>query len=289
MGGLGMMRQENNAGFTIVELIAGLFISSFVMVGVIKSFALITTTGNDQRIRIITRLQAEATLYSVGSEIRAMGNGVPFDQANFQIGESTLSDPTLTYPLVVATSDADSITFRVNESGRTYILTDDYEASAGAVIELTDVEGLDVGEKIYITNSVVGEDDGLYGVINNVNTVQKKITLSTRDYSPDATFKKGSLLEQVSNVTYEKLVDDVFRDNEANSVAMAPNSTISFRYLNSAGTEISPPLTESHLVNDVRNIEVTVSVTSDSNLSSGVPHVTTVSQIFSLRNLNYVL
>lgn len=282
-----MMRRER--GFTIIELIVGLFMSSFIVVAVLRSFSHITAIGNDQKIRIVTRLQAESTLFAIGSEIRALGNGVPFDQPNFQIGENTLSDITRSYPLLIADCTNDLIRFRINESGRTYLLTTEFDPSAGLIVDVTETEGLDAGEVIYITNSVIAEDDGLYGVIDSVNPATKKITINTGpDFSPGAIFDKGSLLEQVSTVTYETISNGIYRDNGNGSVLLSDNSVVSVRYLDTSGVELTPPVSEADLINSLRNIEVTVAVTSDSNLSTtGAPYTVNVTQIFSLRNLNY--
>lgn len=285
---------RNEKGFTLTELTVGLFITSFMIIGLVQAFALVTGLGNDQKIRAVNLLQAEAALYTIGSEIRSMGNGIPFEQKNFEIGEPTLNDPTVTHPIDLTESTAAKLKFKINESGRTYMLRSDYQPDISFNVYLVDATGLEAGKEIYITNGVIGEDDGLYGVVSSVNLGNNEIVLSpTPDFSPpndipSTLFKAGSLLEQVSNVTYETVSGSIFRDLDDNSVLLANNSLLSFEYLDRSGSALALPLTELALVDDFRNVRVTIAVTSTSNLSSGSPHTSTVSQIFAVRNFNYV-
>ena len=139
---------NSESGFTLVELMVTLLVSSVVILGVLSTYTYTVSIAFDKKIRLVAKLQADAVLQTVGSELKSLGNGVPFDQANFQIGENTLSDITVTYPLLIASSDANTLNFRINESGRTFILTSDFDPSLTSVILLTDVQGLAAGEII---------------------------------------------------------------------------------------------------------------------------------------------
>jgi type II secretory pathway pseudopilin PulG len=289
MGHMGIIRSQES-GFTILELIITLFLSSFILLGVFMTFSSAVSVSSDQKLVIITRLQAEALLSSIGSEIKSLGNGVPFDQANFQIGESTLSDTTVTEPILISGSDDDEIKFRLNETGRTFLTMENFDPTSSLQLELTSVLGLEVGDIVYITDSVVGGDNGLYGTIASIDSGNKKITLnSSYEAIAGATFETGSLLEQVSTITYQSLVTGVTRDNGGPSVLMATNSSIAFDYMDKDGNSISLPLTQDILINTLRAVEVSVTVTSNSNMSNGSPYTVTVSQIFALRNLNYII
>ena len=283
---------NSESGFTLVELMVTLLVSSVVILGVLSTYTYTVSIAFDKKIRLVAKLQADAVLQTVGSELKSLGNGVPFDQANFQIGENTLSDITVTYPLLIANSDTNTINFRINESGRTFILTSDFDPSLTSVILLTDVQGLAAGEIIYITNSVVDGDDGFYGTIDSVNTSAKSITINnTYHASPDSSFAIGSLSEGVNVVTYDApdFATGILRSNGGSSVTMANNATMSFRYLTDTGAELSLPLTELNLINDLRAIEVTVNVRSDKPLKNGDIYTATVKQVFGLRNLNYLI
>ena len=283
---------NSESGFTLVELMVSLIVSSVVILGVLGTYTYTVSIAFDKRIRLVAKLQADAVLQTIGSELKSLGNGVPFDQANFQIGENTLSDITVTYPLLIANSDTNTLNFRINESGRTFILTSDFDPSLTSVILLTDVQGLAAGEIIYITNSVVDGDDGFYGTIDSVNTSAKSITINnTYHASPDSSFAIGSLSEGVNVVTYDApdFATGILRSNGGSSVTMANNATMSFRYLTDTGAELSLPLTELNLINDLRAIEVTVNVRSDKPLKNGNIYTATVKQVFGLRNLNYLI
>jgi prepilin-type N-terminal cleavage/methylation domain-containing protein len=280
----------NNKGFTLIELLVSLAVTSLIMLGVVQSYSLAVSRADDQKIRLLANLQAKAVLESVGAELRTLGNGVPFDQANFQIGENTLGDVTATEPIIIAGTDLDEITFRLNESGKTHLLTSDFDPTFGFRIYLTDVDNLKVGRTVYITNSVMGGDDGFRGTINSIDTGSKSILVDAgANFSPGATFVEGSLLEQVSVLKYENLGGAVMRSNDSILATMAPNSTISFRYLSQSGVPVALPLTHDSIVNTLRTIEVVVVVTSTRKQSNGEFYSITVRQTFGLRNLAYLI
>lgn len=283
----------NQRGFTLVELMVSLVISSFVILGILSAYSHTVAIAFDQKVKLIAKLQADAVLQTIGPELKSLGNGVPFDQPNFQIGEDTLSDVTVTYPLIIADCTASLVKFRLNESGRTYILTSDFNPASTSVLPLTSVEGLVAGNIVYITNSVMDGDDGFYGTIASVDSGALTITLNlTYVASPSSTFATGSLLEAVNVLTYDApdYATGILRSNGGSSVVMAQNATMTFKYLTETGVEITPlPLTESNLINQLRAIEVTVNVRSSSLLKDGSTYTATVKQIFGLRNLNYLI
>lgn len=282
----------NQRGFTLVELMISLLISSIVILGILAAYTKTVAISYDQKIKLVAKLQADAVLQTIGTELKSLGNGVPFDQANFQIGEETLTDVTASYPLLIADTDADLIRFRLNESGRTYLLTSAFNPTSTSILTLTSVEGLVVGNTIYITNKVVDGEDGFYGTIQAINTGASTVTLTgTYESSPGAVFASGSLLEAVNIITYDSpgWSSGILRSNGGSSVTMAQNATMSFRYLTETGTAIATPLTQDALIDQVRAIEVTVNVRSTSALKSGVAYIATVQQIYGLRNLNYLI
>lgn len=292
---------KNQAGFTLLELIVSMSIGAGLMVGIVTGYRAVVAISYDHKIRAVTRLQAEAIMQTLGSELRTLGNGVPFDQPNFQLGESTLSDPTVTEPILVATADTDYISFRLNESGEVYLLTAQFNPGSSSTISLTSVDGLVIGNVIYLNNSVVAGDDGYYGEITAINTGTKVITVdtSTDVYSPLAVFNTGTLCENVSLVTYESFSDwsGIARDDGNGAVVMAPGSTMVITYLNENGSAItlplatictSPPCTNT-LADNLRSIQVSISIRSSSNLSDGSIYTATMTQTFGIRNLGLLL
>lgn len=295
----------SNKGFTIVELMVGLFLTSVIMIGLIQAFSMITSQGNDQKIRLNARLQAEAILNEIGHSIRATGNGIPFGQENFEIGEPNLSDPSVTYPVLLTESDANNLSLRLNLSGDTYILRADYTSLTSLSIQLVESEGLRVFQDVYVSNSLENGQDGAYATISSLNDGNNEIIISSPAVaSPGAVFDRGSMLEPVTTIRYETLAGDIVREESITSVTPPPsgytpsqavlarNGELSFAYLDKNGAEITLPSTvellENELVNTIRSIEVTVSVTSLTNTSNGAPYTAVVAQVFSMKNLNYV-
>ena len=279
-------------GFTLPELLVTISLSSVVMLALISQYSLSTGLSHDGRVRIATTLQAQAIMQTMGAEIRSLGNGVPFDQSNFQIGDVSLSNPTVTEPIDVATSTTTFITFRLNETGTVYLLTQDFDPSLTQTIFLTDVTGLDVNDPIYLSNSVVSGDEGLYGVITAVDTGASSVTIDAATYvtSAGATFDTGSICEEVPSVTYASPggAAGITRDSGFGAVSLGPDSAFVLEYLDENGAVLTPPLLNTDLVNSLRKIRVTVSVNSSSVLADGSTYTASASQVFAIRNLNYV-
>jgi len=294
------MRRETTAtasftgfqsGFTVLEILMALALTSVIFAGLMRQYSSSTSASYDQSIRIATNLQVQAILQSIGADIRILGNGVPFDQANFQIGEDTLSDPTVTEPIDVATASETYISFRLNETGEVLLLTQDFDPSAALEVYLTDVSGLDVNDPIYISDNVVSGDDGLYATITAVNSGSSSVTISGAYVaSPAATFPMGSILEEVSPVIFESPGDGsgITRDSGFGTVLMGANSTMALDYQDINGNSIGLPLTNTAVVGQLRLIELTVSMPSSKTLSTGQTYTATATQTFGIRNLNYV-
>lgn len=281
----------SEAGFTIIELVVSLVLSSVILSAGLFQYLNAAKQAHDNQIRAATFLQAQAVIQNMGFEIRTLGNGVPFDQAYFQIGDGILSDPTVTEPVLISGTSADKISFRLNETGDVFLLTQDFNPSSSTTIHLTSVDNLQSGDPIYISNSVVGGDEGLYGEIHSVNSGNKTINLTNFSVtSPGSLFDKGSILEEVPLVVYENntTLNSITRNSGYGEVVVAENATLGFRYLDYNGAEISYPLTNWKVVDKLRSIELAVEIESDKKLSTGVTYKANVKQVFGLRNLNYL-
>ena len=109
-----------------------------------------TRTSHDQRIRTTAHEQARSILDMMAFEIRMAGSGVPFGQANFQIGDPQLNDAPLP---VLTSSDTDTISFRCNESGELAFLDTELEVKPGALhLSVTDLSLFEEGDTIYISD-----------------------------------------------------------------------------------------------------------------------------------------
>lgn len=283
-------QNRKEQGFTILELLVSLTIASFIFAGLLTQYQSSVRIARDHQIRVGTQVQAQAIVQTIVAELRMMGNGVPFDQANFQIGEDTLSDPTVTEPIQVSTATATSVTFRLNETGEVALLTQDFNPAVTLVVNLTDTSGIDADDPIYISNSVMSGDDGLYATVESVDHNNSTVTLNA-DYvaSPGATFQMGSIFEEVPLITYNSPEggSGVTRDSGFGEILLGERSTMALEYLDIDGNVLELPLTNDVVINSFRSIRVSVTVTSGSDLSTGEPYTTTVTQTAGIRNLNY--
>jgi hypothetical protein len=153
------------------------------------------------------------------------------------------------------------------------------------------VDGVAVDDEIYLTNSVVGGDDGLYATVGALNTGSNTVTINSSFItSPLATFDTGSIFEIVPMVIYDSPNDNsgVTRDSGNGAVLLANNSEMELTYYSFDGTEITPPLTNNDVVTLLRSMKVKITVTTARNLSTGSPYVTSVEQRVGIRNLNYI-
>ena len=284
-------RHRRCRGFSILELMISVGIGGVVLGALVSQYSHTVATSHDQQVRIATYLQAQATLQMIGSELRMLGNGVPFDQANFQIGEDTLTDPTVTEPIDVATTTASHIGFRINETGDVYLLSGNFNPASTLTFTLTSTTGLEANDPIYLSNSVVAGDDGLFGTIASVDHGTNQVTLQSGVvYSPGATFNMGSICEEVSTVAYDSPADGtgITRDSGYGPVKLGNGSTFVLEFVDAAGTPVALPLTNTTVVNSLRAIRVTVNQQSANKLKDGSSYTATISQSFGIRNLNYL-
>jgi len=143
---------------------------------------------------------------------------------------------------------------------------------------------------VYISNSVMSGDDGFYGIVESVDEPAGSVTIAAGYVmSPAATFATGSILEGVPLVTVDSPADGsgVTRDSGYGAVLMGANSTMTLDFLDINGNSLALPLTNALVVNSLRAIRVTISMTSSKALSDGQAYTATASQVYGLRNLNY--
>lgn len=277
------------SGFTLQELMVSLLLSAIIFSMLIGLYSNVVTVSQDTKVRMETLVQAQAILQTIGNDIRVLGNGVPFDQSNFQIGEATLLDPTVSEPIDVATATATSISFRLNETGEVALLTATFDPTASLDVQLTGVDGLQENDPIYITNSMVSGDDGFYGIVTAVDAGTLTVTLDpTYSVSPGATFDAGSVLEEVPMVTIASGASGITRNSGYGEVLLGGGATMALEYLDENGTVLGLPISDDDVINSLRAIRVSVTLTSTAPLRNGTYFQTTAQQTFGLRNLNYV-
>lgn len=283
------MRYEQK-GFTLPELAVVMGILSLVIGGLIQQYTASVTAARDHGIRLEAHVHAQALLQTLAGEVRILGNGVPFDQNDFQIGEIGLTDPSITNPIDVGTSTATRFAFRLNETGEVAVLTADFDPALGATITLHDTGEIAEGDPVYISNATMSEDDGFYAIVDSVDSSANQIDVINMDYSAGADFETGSTLEVVPIVTYESAADGtVTRDSGFGPVVMANRATMAVQYLDFNANPLTLPLTEAMLVNQLRSVEITVSATSAKNLKeTNTPYQAVATQRVGLRNLKFM-
>ena len=289
-------------GFTLAELLVSLSMASFVVAGSISLYTDVALTYRDLQIRQITDSSAQALLNLVGDEIRDIGNGIPYDQPNFEVNDdledqsATVAARTVQQPFDAANTNASQIVYKLNEKGLTFVLAGDFDPTGTSTISLDSVDGLLTGDAVYIANASLGEEDGFYGTIDSINTVGKTITIDSTYYrSPGASFDAGSTLEPVATVTVTTTSGDVTRDSGLGAAIFAENASISFEYYDKVTDTAYPvPLSSTAittLMDGLGYVKVTVSVTSDKKLRRLEPidtqYTATASQVFGLRSFNF--
>ena len=288
---------RGNQGFTTVESLMSLLLSSIILAAAVTTFTFQSRVSSDQKFKTIAQLQAQSVVDMMVPEFRMIGNGVPFHQSNFLIAQADLTDNTVTQPILVSGTTATQIKFRLNETGETYILTADNDPALSNTLTLTSVDKISIGSQVYVTNSTVGDDDGLWGQVTTINSTAKTITLAAgHQYKPLATFAKGSLLEVVPVITYASGASygGITRNNGSGALTLVPNAQFSLAYINSAAGAITLPLLASSAdpfpasaIQNLRSIRITAQVRTSRILSNKQYYVASVTQSVGIRNLNY--
>ena len=282
-------------GLSTIELFVVMSLSAVILTAIVNEYTSSVKLTRDENIKVITVQTVQSVLHMMGSEIRMIGNGIPFDQENFGIGEATLTDPSVSYPIDVTVTDSDTLAFRLNETGDVYLLTQNFDPTVTNEIFLTGIDLLAVGDPIYISNGVVAGNEGFYGEITAIDTGATSVDIDATTYvtTPGATFDMGSVLEEVPVITYQSPSSTptdgtgITRDSGFGAVIMAPNSSFTIEFLDDAGNAVATPLTDLTITDNLRALRVTVSINSTSNLSTGQPYNASSTQTFGIRNLNY--
>lgn len=294
-----MVGMSKKQGFTILEMLVSISIASIIIMSGVYLFKWSATAYNDLSIRESSHANTEALLNLIGSDLKLIGNGIPFDLANFEMDDILQDDDgvlssafTATHPINISTATATYIQYKFNQSGKIYFLTAAMtpNASGTSTVQLSDTSGLFAGDTIYISNALINGEEALQGEIESVDSATQ-ITL-TADWirSPDAVFSAGSTLEAVNTVTLSASGGQILRDEGFGNVVLADHASFSLVYLDYAGNVITPPLTVNALDMNLREIEVSVTFTSAKRnkvlQSPGATHSLTKTQTFGIRSLN---
>lgn len=279
---------SKNAGYTIIELLVSMLLGATLMASISSLYVQTAYTSFDSETISVTEDSARSVLDIIAFDIRMLGSGVPLNQSDFAIGQSGLGDSPLP---ILTDSSSSSIHFRLNETGDITQLTADYiPDSSNLSFNVSSTDNLYIGDTIYINDATTGGSDGLKGEITNINNLT--ITIKS-DYitSPDSIFPSGSEVQRVAEVTFTSpstpsTSQGVKRNNGTSNLILANNTVVEFKYLKENGDNISLPLSENKIKNDLAKISVTVQAFSNKKLKDGTTYTAEAKQVIALRNLH---
>lgn len=290
-------------GFTVIEILVSILIMSIIILATFKTFTDMSANSHDLNIREVAHDNTESLLTSIGSELRMIGNGIPFDQANFRISSILEDNSQLevlqdssnnypSYPILIDTATNDYIEFRLNETGNIYFLTANFDPTSTLTISLNTTVGLFSGDSIYLSNSLRQQDDGMMATIDSVNSATNEVTIDSEYYrSIGAIFEKGCSLEPVALISLKNQGNKIIRNSGFGDIVLANNSNFTLNYLDKAGNILTLPLTANDLLSNLGSVELIVTTTStkiQKILSTpGSVHTLTKSHIFGLRSFNF--
>lgn len=276
---------KDSRGFTLLELIVTLGISSVVLTGLAVEFATLTKYSRDIEIKGEVRVTLRSVLDMIASDIRNAASGMPLGQENFTVNDTALGDAPLA---VLPSSSSTEVQLRLNETGESTTLTADFDATA-MVSELTisSSAGFSVGDTVYVSELSSGGESGLRA---QVKSIPNTTTLEIENFvlpSGVTLISAGSQVSKVSNVTiqFDATNNYVVRTNDSGAAILAPDSQVTFSYLDSSLAALTDPLNAAEIENRLAVIRVNVQITSQRNLSTGNKFQLNSSLDVVLRNL----
>ena len=268
-------------GFSLFEVLVAIFISAILLGNITATLMQTSSHYHDRSVISKTEERAQMLLDLLAYEIRHLGAGMPLGQSDFDISDATLGDASLP---ILLNATATYVQIKLDEIQTSSTITASYTPS---VVDLDftveSANGFSVGDTVYLSDMIVGGDDGLEGVITNITgntiTIDSGYTASAA-----ASFNAGSSIHRVSTVTFDSLVD-ITRDNGTGAVTLAPNSSFTLTYLDESGTTLALPLTRAIVDDSLASINIQISLDSDSLLKDGTTYTAVAQQQVHLRNL----
>ena len=270
-------------GESIVGFLVSLGLSSVVFAAVSSSFIQSTRMSADQRMLVQVQEDAKAIADLLAFEFRLMGAGMPLGQGNFAIEDAALGDVPL--PILLDAS-ATQATLRFNELGNYAVLTADFDPSMTSTISVSDATIFSDGDAVYISDMLSGGTAGLQGIVASVGG--NTITIEAGPtYTAATVFQMGNTIEPVSEVTFANGAgwDGVTRDAGLGAVTLAPNSQVTFEFVDDTGTALVLPLTATVVADDLVGMQAVVTVRSNRQLSTGKYYTAQATHSILFRNL----
>jgi type II secretory pathway pseudopilin PulG len=270
----------------LVGLLVSIALMSSLLAAAFSGFSDVSARTFDQEIKSRANQQARALIDLIAFDLRRLGQGMPLGQSGFAMGGAGLGDASLP---VLLTSTTTQLSYRLNEKGFYTMLTANYTPSASALtFSVQSLSDIEPGDTIYISDVTQGGTSGLKGVVTSASGTS--VTIGANYVaSAGAVLKAGSLVERVSTVVLDSpgTSTGITRNAELGALVLAPNSSFTLAYYDSAGAAVSLPLTSSTVANNLSAIRVTVTVNGDKPLRAGGTYSASVTETISLRNLLY--
>lgn len=273
--------RSGERGETLISVITSIAILAIAAASATSAIMGFTRGATDDKIIEETTLHTQSISNLVTAELRMTGAGMPFTQSNFLItsaGIGTASLPVLT------TSTASSISFRLNTKGKTSVLTSSFDPASTTSFSVLSSSPFSQGDTIYLSDVTAGGTNGLQATVGSISGTT--ITISGPVYNAGATFAAGSIAQPVSTITYANSAGGITRTEGGLTTTLYPGSSITFQYLDSAGTSLALPLTAATIASSLYAVAAAVTVQSPNNLQSGSPHSATLTNRAALRNIN---
>lgn len=279
-----MSKIKSSKGFTILEVLVSLTISSFLLTGLVLEFANVTKFSRDLEIKGEVRENLRSLFEIISSDIRNAGAGMPLGQVNFTYLNTGIGSYALP---VLATSNNTKLNIRLSEQGKSTFTTGIFNSTLMTKeLSLLSTSGYKVGDVIYLNEMTSG---GTGGMAAKVDSVVNASILTLKDIilpTGVTSVRSGSAASVVSDVSiaYEASTSSVVRTTPQGTITLAPNSSVDFSYLDSTGAAIST-LSSATIANNLAVIRVNIEVSSDRMLSSGSIYSENKALNIALRNL----
>ena len=271
-------------GFSLLELLVALLISTVLLGNITSTIMTSTTQHHDQKVRTKTNENAHLLLDTLSYEIRMLGTGMPLGQEDFDMLDATLNNAPLP---ILTTASGTYLQIRLDEVGTDAIVVASYTPSfTSRDVDVDDASEFSVGDTVYISNKTNGEKGGLQSTITAINGNTVTID-NSYNATPGVVFDVGSMMHKVDTITLDSTPSGITRQRGAETpIVLLPRSTIAISYFDENGNTLTPPLSVSQIRNDLMRVRIQISVDSRVPLKSGATYTADTQQDIFLRNLH---
>lgn len=276
------MKRTYQSGETLIGFLSAVLITSLMLAGAVTALAGYSKATVDHRFISEANDTARTVADLMSFELRFAGSGIPFQQNNFLMTNLALNGA----PLPILTSaTATSITFRMNSKGVMGFSTAQFNPASQNTISIVSNPGIVAGDTIYLSDLPAGGTYGLQGTVQSVTSTTVTLNAGST-YTAGALFGAGSSIEPVQTITYTSSTNGIRRTVGSQITTLSSNGSFTLQYLNTAGAALALPLTEANIASSLASLDLTISIPSTRNLSSGAAYTASLPTRIALRELN---